>query len=156
MPAPDGPQFRFEDQNLPPFGGNFLPYRYANRRLAAVGDIPEPLSSHDYFAERTRFERFGTRGQRLKNPRAVVTPGAEPGTAAFADYYADPEYLRIDYLRTRPDMRGQGLGSGLVETLASRYPDARVDFGKVMNPSVWSMADRLESQGRVVSRNRDF
>jgi len=119
-----------------------------------VGDIPE--TRERYFAEQVRLERRGVNGRVLKSPREVVTPGAAPGTAAFADYAAKDDYVRIDYLRTRRDMQGQGMGNALVDELASRYPEATIDLGRVMHPSVWSIGDRLQDEGRTVHRKKDF
>jgi 8-oxo-dGTP diphosphatase len=99
-----------------------------------------------YFAETHRqVMRNPDTGRALKKPRTITTPGAAPGTVAFADYTRPhPDVLYINYMKTRKDHGGQGLARDLVDHLISQHPDARhVDFGKMMHPAVGAIKDEM-------------
>lgn len=114
------------------------------------------VTGDTYFTETRSIVRRGANGRTLKTPRFNTTPGAEPGTVAFADTHPlHDEGVYIDYMNTRRDQRGQGHGNALVDHIAQQYPGT-IHFGRVMHPSVWEMMGRLKDQGRDVHGHRDF
>jgi len=116
-------------------------------RLAIVNSAAGEHPKGDaYFAETSRkvFRNPDT-GRRLKNPRTIVTPGAEPGTVAFVDYTRPtPDSVYVNYMKTRSDRRGEGLGTALAENLIARHPDAKIiHFGKMMHPAMGHIKEEM-------------
>jgi GNAT superfamily N-acetyltransferase len=123
-------------------------------RKTAFG-TPSHVAETNYWDTKFVQKRSQT-GKPLKNPRNFDNPSAAaPGTVSFADVTAHGEDAYIHYMNTRPDQRGQGHASRLVEHIAQQYPGT-IHFGKVMSPSVWRMKERLEEQGRRTLGHRDF
>lgn len=62
------------------------------------------------------------------------------GTAAFVDYEVyDGNVVRIAFASVRPDKRGQGLMRELITALYDKYPNATINWGKMMEPEIGTL-----------------
>lgn len=129
------------------------------KRLSLIDTESPEFKKHDtHFAVLKRFTYTGDTGRRLKNPREVVTPGSAPGTIAFLDYHIPSEnFIYIDYMKTRNDMRGQGHATKLIDELVNIHgKDAYYDFGRIINSSAGALQKRLEAKGIKTRGYHDY
>lgn len=111
-------------------------------------DSPEFQKGDVYFAGTKEKVYRGPSGRRLKNPKLRDVPGAAPGTLAFLDYHEEgPDYIYVDYMKTRMDARGQGHARRLIDELVKKYgEDATYNFGRIMSPAVGKIQKDLEAR----------
>ena len=79
-------------------------------------------------------------------------PFSQEGLVAFLDGFVwNGKIVYIAYMRVRDSHRGQGLARKLVQALYDRWPDAEVDWGKVVDPRagrLWEdFRDRYPDRG---------
>lgn len=58
----------------------------------------------------------------------------EDGLVAFLDAFVWGDQVFIAYMRTRDGHGGRGHARRLVQAVYDRWPDKRIDWGKVMDP----------------------
>jgi len=129
------------------------------QRLSLVDtESPEFQKGDTYFAQTKKHIWRGPSGRRLKKPKEEIVPGAAPGTVAFLDYHdMGDNFIYIDYMKTRNDMRGQGHARRLIDELIKIFgPTATYDFGKMLNPAIEKIHDDLKARGIKVLGHRDF
>ena len=129
------------------------------QRLSLVDTESSDFQKGDtYFAQTKQHIWRGASGRRLKKPKEEIIPGAAPGTVAFLDYHdMGDNFIYIDYMKTRTDMRGQGHARRLIDKLIKVFGrDATYDFGKMMNPAIGKIYDGLKGQGFKVLGHRDY
>jgi RimJ/RimL family protein N-acetyltransferase len=138
----------FKEQGPSPLDYSESSYLHPNRFALVDPEAGEPHSGDVYFAEQRRQTYRGPTGRKLKNPREKVTPGAAPGTVAFADVTRPSEQeLYINYMKVRPDRQGQGLGHEIVRQLIERHNDvSHINFGKMMHENVGHIMERVEEE----------
>lgn len=82
---------------------------------------------------------------------AIYEPGAgtgrssyfkEEGLVAFLDAFVWDGGVFIAYMATRDDYKRQGLAGRLVEAVYDRWPDKKVDWGKVMDTGAGVLWER--------------
>ncbi len=68
--------------------------------------------------------------------KQVLGPFAQPGLVAYLDGFIQNQggQIFIAYMRVRDTHRGGGLGRKLVQEVYDRWPDAEVDWGRVVDP----------------------
>lgn len=162
-------QFNIVDQGVSPlrydrFGGR------ARRRIALVHpDLPAPptivrptrnieqVRDIEYWAPKAIVGR-GLNNRPLKERKEVVNPSAAaPGTGAFLDFLdISDDRVYVDYVNKRRDLPGIGAAHRLIQHVADIRPNAEIDLGRVMNPKVWQVGERLRESGRRVDMKRDF
>ena len=116
--------------------------------------VTEPTDKRDaYFKEFQEWERYGSSGRRLKNPRkGKLIPGvSNVCIIGFLDYHSQgksgdgAQMWYIDYMKTRGDSTGQGVASKLIdnfyETIAK--PGDHVHFGKMMRKEIGHLKDKM-------------
>jgi hypothetical protein len=144
------------------------------QRAALVNpNIGEPEKGDLYFKELRSKTMIGPSGRRLKKPREKITPGAAPGTVAFADYSEDvspgwtmktetgeeqrpPTHrIYVHYMKTRGDVQGQGHASRLLDEMVKSHPETNyVDFGKIMNETMDRVYEKFAQRHPQLRTNR--
>jgi len=159
-----GDQFSIEYQGRTP-----LQYKRGSQieRIAAVHpDVPpagratrprgraSSVPDMDYWHPEVEVG-LGETGRPLKKPKVVQNPSAAaPGTAAFLDYEVRPQNeVYVHYMNTRSDMTKRGLGNRLMDTVASQFPQHRINLGQIESKHVYNMKQRLSREGRDVVGN---
>ena len=178
LPHVSGDQFDIVHQGRSPLHYNRSAFGTPVERLAAVHpDVPVPgvkqrrlgnehdVVETDYWNPEVDVHR-GLNGRQLKQPRRFQNPSAAaPGTAAFLDHEVkhedhDPEapvsQVYLHYANTHSGFRGRSLSTHLIRSVAEAHPGARLDFGRVMSPRIWTTMGNLEAEGRNVDGRRDF
>jgi len=129
--------------------------RSGNVKRLAYCDVTvtEPSKDDRYFDEIQEWERYGTRGQRLKKPRkGEIIPGVSNiCIIGFLDYHSQgktsggKEMWYIDYVKSRGDSSGQGVASKLVDEFFDRHvePGSHVHFGKIMRKEIGHLKEKM-------------
>lgn len=128
-------------------------------RISLVdSDSPDFKKYDTYFSQTKKSVLYGPSGRRLKNPKTEIVPGAASGTVAFLDYHVPmKDYIYIDYMKTRMDMRGMGHAKKLIDELVKKFgKDVTYDFGKIMNPAIGKLQKDLAAKGYKVSGWHDY
>jgi hypothetical protein len=168
-------EFSIADQGRSPL--NYHRFQGPRNRLALVHPALElppavrrlsqnerTVQDFEYFAPQALVGK-GLNNRKLKTPKLVNNPSAAlPGTGAFIDFLdmsqgAPPEEQKsvyIDYVRRRDDLPRMGAADRLIRSVAESRPNARLNFGRVMSPRVWSVGESLREEGRNVEMQRDF
>jgi hypothetical protein len=121
---------------------------YQVKRLQIV-DLDAPPTTEMYFVTK----KVGAFGK-----KKTTMPGADPGVVAWLDYHlyttkTQNDSVYIDFIRVRSDMQKRGLMKQLVDKIFAMYPDADVDFGKMMHDSVVRLYEKKRSErGRVYGK----
>lgn len=68
-----------------------------------------------------------------------TSANSAPGTVAFVDFDVFGKAVTIHYMAVRPDKRGQRYARKMIQALYDRYPDSRINWGKMMQPQVGSL-----------------
>lgn len=123
------------------------------RPISGTMTDPETGEERDRHVKSTYFDTTekkvtrGVTGKKLKNPRIEVTPGATRGTAAFLDYtdYGN-DLIDIHYMKTHPHYADQGLARQALEVLYQQNPNARINWGKLMQKQTEHLYEDFQSR----------
>jgi hypothetical protein len=139
------------------------PLRYSRagnvKRLALCDtsvEDPNTTKRDAYFNPEQEWEYRGRSGRKLKKPRkGQMVPGVSDNCViGFLDFhkYGDSGWY-IDYMKTRGDKGDQKVASQLVDEFFKRYaePGGMVHFGKMMQPQIGHLKDKMEKQYPDVS-----
>jgi GNAT superfamily N-acetyltransferase len=106
------------------------------RDVLAVSFSPDELDSAEAFAH-------GVRGGGDAEVLASVALGRDGAVlgGVVGEVYAAERVLLLAYLAVRPELRGRGIGTMLVEHVAPRWyahPDVRLAVAEVHDPRPWA------------------
>jgi GNAT superfamily N-acetyltransferase len=106
------------------------------RDVLAVAFSHDELGDFDAFAA-------GVRGEGVAQVLASVALGRDGDVlgGVVGEVYAPEQVLLLAYLAVRPDLRGRGIGTMLMEHVAPRWyahPSVRVALAEVHDPRRWS------------------
>jgi GNAT superfamily N-acetyltransferase len=99
-------------------------------------------------------EKVFADGVRDGGTLASVALGADGSVlgGAVAEVYADERVLLLAYLAVRPDLRGRGIGTRLMEHVAPRWyarPDVLLAVAEVHDPRPWANVDGEDPVARL-------
>lgn len=106
------------------------------RDVLAVSFSPDELDDHDGFAQ-----SFRSGGSAQVLASVAVGPDDEVLGGVVGEVYAAERVLLLAYLAVRPDLRGRGLGTRLMEHVAPRWyahPDVELALAEVHDPRPWA------------------
>ena len=112
--------------------------------VLAVSFSSDELDEADVFAE----------GMREGGTLASVALGEDGSVlgGVVAEVFADESVLLLAYLAVRPDLRGRGIGTRLMEHVGPRWyvrTDVELAVAEVHDPRPWSNVDGEDPAGRL-------
>jgi len=122
--------------------GDLSPTAHLRRqwRQAVVAGVVDELSPLDY-------EQHLTKRIAIHEPGFTSTHKYFPDdTVAFLDYTPRPDEIRISYIHVAKERRGHGLAWQLILDLVSRDPSGVYEWGKVMEPEIGHLIDKVRQQ----------